>query len=128
MKRDMELVRKMLLAMEDQASYRTAYPLEIEGYAQDVIFHHAWLMQNAGLIACNAIGNPKPKDIAPQAAPVSIDWNGYEFLNASRDPTIWEKAKETLKDTGRDVGTVTLSVLTALLIDIARRSLGLPPE
>ena len=125
MKRDMELVRKMLLAMEEQDSYRTKYPLTIDGYDENTILHHAWLMQNAGLIACGEIGNPKPKDIAPQASPICINWEGYEFLANARDPEAWDKARAVLNDTGRDLSQVSLTVLTSILAEIAKKAVGL---
>lgn len=121
MKRDMELIRKILFAMEEQDSYRTKYPIEIEGYDQSTIFHHAWLMQNAGLIKCDPIGNPNTKTIEPKASPVCIDWAGYEFLEAARSQTIWNRAIHTVKATG--VG-MSFNVLYGLLKHYSNEKLG----
>lgn len=128
MKRDVELFRKILLSIEESDQIGTWEDYSVD---QDTFVGHVFLIEEAGLIEGIEIeDNPGPGE-SPNF--YYMGWlrltnAGHEFLNAVRDPTIWEKAKDTLKEAGRDVGTVTLSVLTALLIDIARKSLGLPPE
>ena len=122
MKRDMELVRKMLLVMEEQDSYRAKYPLKIEGYDQDVIFHHAWLMENAGLIFCLNI--PTTHEVPPQASPRCINWEGYEFLDAARDDAIWNAAMQKAKAVG---AALPFTVLAQLLMQMAKEKLGMTP-
>jgi hypothetical protein len=42
-----------------------------------------------------------------------ITWKGYEFIDAARDKTIWERTKTLLKDKG---ASVPFEVLQSLLI------------
>ncbi len=50
MKRDMELVRKILLAMAAHEHGYAPQPFTIAGYEQAVIGHHIWLMEQGHLI------------------------------------------------------------------------------
>lgn len=125
MKRDLELVRTILLKIEESDNFCAGYAFKVEGYAKEIVLHHCYLMHNAGLIVGDRIGCPDPFNIPQQATPVCIDWKGYEFLDACREPQAWEKAKGTLADAGRDLGNVTLGVLQGLLTRILANDIGL---
>jgi hypothetical protein len=80
MKRDMELVRKILLAMEAQPHGYTREPLTIPGYHPDTIGHHVWLMSDGGLIAAQNVTTVN--DASPVSIPLAILWKGREYLDA----------------------------------------------
>ena len=123
MKRDMELIRKILLLAECTEGQPDTASLLEEGYSETAIGFHYYLLGDAGLavtISVQSHGDPLPKHTL-----INISWAGYEFLDTCRDPTTWEKAKETLNDAGADLGNVTLDTLKALLIKIAATTLGL---
>src|SRR5437016_614225 len=121
MKRDMELVRKILLAIEEEPTGRAPRELKIEGYTDDEIGHHAYLMAEAGLIdGARVDGMHSP---SRQVHPTVITWAGHEFLAASRDESIWKKAMGIVKEKG---GAVTVGVLTQLLTNLVKNNLGLP--
>ncbi len=78
MTRDMELVRKILLAMQEHPDEEAAAVFAIPGYTHGRIGHHVWLMADGGLITAaeiTAVG-----DLSPISAPVAITWKGHEFL------------------------------------------------
>jgi len=107
MKRDMDLVRKILLAMEaDQPVIMTL------GYDPDVVGHHVWLMEQGDLITVSATSTHD--DVGPVALPCAITWKGHEFLDAVRDDTVWQLVKQ-------DQG---LSLPFALLHELALRILA----
>ena len=111
MKRDMDLVRKILIVMSENGS--GAYILwdaELSDYPTEQIFHHAHLMSQGGLI--DAADTSSLDSPLPTAIPLSITWNGHEFLDASRDETLLEKAK---KHVIKPTGGVAMSVLTEWL-------------
>jgi hypothetical protein len=113
MTRDMDLVRKILLAMAAGPGGYAPEPLEIEGYDQDTIQHHAYLMEQAGLItAVEATAQQSP---SPVAIPLSITWEGHEFLEKARDPTIWVRGLTLAKK----AGSVSFPILTKALTDVA---------
>jgi hypothetical protein len=121
MKRDMDLVRKILIFMSgnDQGP-NVKWEDAIPGYTQAQILHHAHLMSQGNLI--DTIDATSLDDFLPMALPVSITWNGHEFLDASRDETLWERAK---KHVIKPTGGVAMSVLTEWLKSQATAALVL---
>jgi hypothetical protein len=120
MKRDMDLVRKILLAMESHEHGFAPQPFSVEGYDDEQVGHHVYLMGEASLI--NAADATHMQSKSPTAIPRSITWEGHEFLEAARKPAIWDAAKRKLADAG--VGC-TIELLKHVLIAISKQSLGL---
>jgi hypothetical protein len=48
MQRDLDLIRKMVLAIEAAPSGWAPHPLEIEGYSRAQVGYHAYLLVNGG--------------------------------------------------------------------------------
>ena len=93
MKRDMDLIRKMLLAIEaDEHGF--APKIEIDGYTQGDIGYHAVLLGEAGLAIVSNITTFGAK--SPQAIVNRLTWEGHEFLDASRENQIWIAVLTTL--------------------------------
>jgi hypothetical protein len=124
MQRDMELVRKILLAMEAEPSGTGPMYPKIEGYDPDTVAYHIYIMGTGRLIECDP-GVAAREGEVRKASARNIMWDGYEFLNAARDQDTWEQAKETVKGAGRDLSTVTIGVLQGILTAIIARSMGL---
>ena len=124
MKRDMELIRELLLFFEEKTGPEHVGPGEIEigGYDPLAIHHHVLLLCEAGLLTCERITSSTTPERLVDALPFDLSWEGHEFLDAARDETIWSKAKELLKDKGMTVG---LAVLQALLVSLAKQRLSL---
>lgn len=118
MKRDMELVRAILLEMEEHQNPNTQIKVKGTGYSPDQINYHVKILAQAGLIeaedatSCNGIG----------WIPVSLTWEGHEFLEAAKNEGVWQKVKAQLKDRGM---TVPFSVIQELAIKIAAEYMGL---
>lgn len=111
MKRDMDLVRQILITMsENERGPNIKWAEALPDYAEDVILHHAHLMSQGGLI--DAIDVTSISHLLPVALPTSITWDGHEFLDSSRDPTVWDKAKKYVI---KPAGGVAMSVLTEWL-------------
>jgi len=53
-----------------------------------------------------------------------LTWAGHDFLDAARNDTVWNSAKEKLISVG---GSASLEILKALLVQTAKQLLGLPP-
>lgn len=121
MKRDMQLIRKLVLAIEDESTGYAPDNLNIDGYTPEQIGYHAYLIMDAGLakgIETGAYG-----DSSPSAILVNLTWAGHEFADAARDQTRWNKAMGIVQE---KAGTVTLAVLTQLLTSLMKGTLGLP--
>ena len=106
MKRDMELVRKLLfLAEEDGKDDELC-----EEYGQDVVAGHVAILLDAKLIVgevvCNEVGVPVASVI------LRLTWAGHEFLDNARNDTIWRGVISKVKSAAL---TVSFDVLAELL-------------
>jgi hypothetical protein len=123
MKRDMELIRKILLTVEAHEHGSIQDSIKVDGYTEEEVAYHCYLIGDAGL--ASVIDTTCLSSDGPEADISCLTWEGHEFLDAARDPTTWEAAKTTLQNAGKDLGNVTLAVLQGLLIETTKRSIGL---
>lgn len=121
MKGDMELIRKLVVALEEAPTGYAPDDLEIEGYTDEQIGYHAHLMIDAGLATGSNMTHIGSS--SPEAMLTSLTWAGHEFADAARDETRWKKAMGIVQEKG---GSITLSVLTQLLTTLMKGALGLP--
>ena len=124
MKRDMDLVRKILMTCADHEHGCAPQDLTIEGYSEEEIGHHVYLMMQAGLVK-GADVTTMSSD-SPEAIVTSVTWAGHEFLEASRDEGLWSKAKQAAGSSGGMVLDVLKSVLIGLATEAAKKAAGLP--
>lgn len=121
MKRDLDLVRQILQALEVQEVGRhPGSAFAIEERDQLEVMFHVHLMEQAGLVLAMRLGHVG--EPIPTAFPTSITWAGYEFLDASRDNKIWAKAKKHVIE---PAGSVSFSFLLEWLKAEAKNRLGL---
>ena len=120
MKRDLDLIRKIILSIEESESAQAPTHLAVEGYTEAQINYHAWLLVDAGL-AMGADTTHMESD-GPAAIITNLTWTGHEFAEAARNENRWKAAITTVKE---KAGTATVAVLTQLLAEYMKRSLGL---
>jgi DNA-binding transcriptional ArsR family regulator len=119
----MEVVRAILMAIEDEDQPWLADHPEVAGAEPFVVSSHIKLLRDAGLIEAvdvQTIDNPYPAFIR-----ISLTWSGHEFLDTVRDPEVWRRTKE---GAGK-VGSWSISILADLAkgYSLAKaRELGLP--
>jgi hypothetical protein len=118
MKRNMDLMREILLVCE-KYEHGFAPQIVIDGYSPEEIGYHVFLLGEAGLAEVEPISAMGAA--SPYARIKRLTWNGHEFLDASREKTIWEKTKTKVGE----IGGVALPLLMTLLADEAKRKLGL---
>ena len=114
MKRDMDLVRLILLEIEDKYRSTAIYDLAIDGYDTEMVAYHCKILYEAGLIS----------DYKAQYADNeiyvfgvgSLTWDGNDFLEKIRDDSQWKKVKETITKKGLPFVVDTIkSVANALI-------------
>src|SRR3546814_675347 len=99
MKRDMDLVREILLAIEKHPEPTVWGYLEIEGFELGPINAHLHLLDEAGYIRAAAAQDANtPYGYMMQDA--SLTWAGYEFLETIRDTEIWRLTKTGAEKVG----------------------------
>ncbi|RLI51233.1 MAG: hypothetical protein DRP09_19445 [Candidatus Thorarchaeota archaeon] len=98
MKRDMELIRKILLQIEKAPYQHTndTVNLEIEESTNDKINYHVLLLAEAELIEAISFSG----DDRVICFPTRLTWKGHEFLDLSRNEKIWNKVKSFLGEKG----------------------------
>ena len=122
MKRDIDLVRKLLIYFEEKPDDRIVKDLELEGYSKLEVQYHFILMDQAGLLRCEKEFSSSTPGRVIRVYPFSLTWQGHEFLEASRDNTIWNKAKDIVKS---KTGALSFELVKALLVNMAQDSLGI---
>ena len=115
MKRDMDLVRKILMRIEEQQNWCAHFDMTFEGHTEEVVSYNVMLMAEAGLI--KAIDMSGMSDLT--WFPRCLTWEGHEFLEAAKDETRWKHAKELMQKTGGFV----LEVAKPLLIELMKSQL-----
>ncbi|MCF6337055.1 MAG: DUF2513 domain-containing protein [Gammaproteobacteria bacterium] len=112
MKRNMDLIRSILLALEKVESAGKMQQLSIDGIAEEVLSYHVKLLFQAGLIeAHDASGVNDFKWY-----PVSLTWDGHEFIEAARNDTTWKNVTSQLIE---KTGGLVFEVLKGSLIKSA---------
>ncbi len=86
MKRDMDMIRRLVLALED------GYLNQLDGVDPLEYTYHAQLLIEAGL-AEGALA-PGQRGIPGAAVLWRLTWAGHDFADAIRNDTIWNSAKE----------------------------------
>ena len=103
MKRDLELSRELLLAMEESPSELSTNSLT-ERFEQpgEILAYHALLLEDAGLI--HAAVTPKSRKVHPQAAVLlRLTHEGHEFIESVRSDTTWNNLKQYVTKKGLEV-------------------------
>ena len=118
MKRDMELVRQILLAIEAYKDLKQDLKFEIEGYSEEQIMYHMKILADGGLIEAIDASTFEGICFIPQG----LTWSGYEFLDAIRNETVWKQTKEVVRDKG---GSLPFEVLKSLAIEFLKKFVGL---
>jgi hypothetical protein len=118
LKRDLNLVRKILLEIEKKEEPMGWIIPEIEVYSKSEICYHIKILAEADYI--DACDNSTPTSF--EWAAKNLTWEGHEFLDASRNETIWKKAKSIIQE---KMGTASFDVLKSLLVKTAATQLGL---
>ena len=119
-KRDLELIRKLVLAAEENATGYILNDIQIEGYTPEQIGYHSYLVIDGGLAQGEDITTHD--DTSPNWKILHLTSAGHDFADAVRDESTWRKATGLVKAQG---GSVTLDVMKQVLVSIIKNALGL---
>ena len=122
MKRDLDLVRKILIYYEEKDVDGMDRTIELEGYGESLINYHLLLMDEAGLLRCErSVSSSTPSRVI-RVYPFSLTWSGHEFLSSAKNDGLWSKAKSLSLD---KAGILSFDVMKDLLISLAKEKLGI---
>lgn len=122
MKRDMDLVRKIMLAVEASERPLDSTLIRIAGYTPDTITEHMRLLNEAGLIEGISAYSVEHR---LKWIELRLTWNGHDFLDAARSESIWT---ETVTEVRKKSGAVPFEVLKGLLMEAAHSTVRLPAD
>lgn len=118
MKRNLDLVRDILLHLESQESGFYYKSLILENYSKDETIYHIILMIENELIDGNI--HPVSGNSTPLVIVTRMTWKGHDFLEACRDNQRWKQAKEVFAN----VGGVTFEVAKDVLVQLMMKSVS----
>ena len=121
MKRDLDLVRQVLLQIEalpagPPAQYRTS---EID---DPVLLAHFELVIAAGLVNGKIARSQGTRGDVISIS--GLTWEGHEWIEMVRSQTVWNEIKSTLLQHG---GALTYELTKAVASKLLRARLALPP-
>ena len=119
MKRDLDLVRTLLLYFEAKPDDRVEECPSIEGYSELEVKYHLLLMDEADLLRCEREVTPTGRTI--YVLPMSLTWHGHEFLEAARNNEFWRRAKALVLAKS---GALSFEVLKSVLLLLSKQSVG----
>jgi hypothetical protein len=90
MKRDMDIIRKIVLTLRDSDTVIS----KVEGIPDNEYLVHAQLVIEAGLAEGNIAKSGHNLAIPGHVRLVRLTWPGQDFADAIKDDNIWNKAKE----------------------------------
>lgn len=119
MKRDMDLIRAILMKVEDQPAGEEIQNLADLGSDQATLAEHVWLLKKEHLVEAVFAGD------SPCLGCFSIQRltpAGHDFVVHARQSALWEKAKDTATKAG--VGA-TVDVMKNLLTGLAAKAISI---
>lgn len=118
MKRDMDLIRAILMKIEDQSAGEDVQDLSDLGRDQVTLAEHVWLLKQGGMIEAIFPGDSPSlgRFIIQRLTP-----DGHDFVAQARQSALWERAKDTATKAG--VGA-TVDVMKSLLTGLAAKAIA----
>ncbi|WP_339674791.1 DUF2513 domain-containing protein [Cyclobacterium marinum] len=100
MKRDLELIKKILLWLEeDDDPFNPKNTVFLKNVEKEEFYYHLKLLWQGELVEAKVINNNSGEYYYPTA----LTWEGHEFLDALKNDTAWAKLKKNVISKGRDV-------------------------
>ncbi len=120
MKRNLDLIRKLVLAVEDCPTGTVLDEIQIDGYTPEQIGYHSYLLVDSGLAEGIDVGTLS--DTSPNWLVQHLTSAGHDFADAARNESTWQKASDIVKE---KAGSVTLDVMKQVLIGLVKNTLSL---
>ncbi|ONA16682.1 DUF2513 domain-containing protein [Burkholderia pseudomallei] len=106
MRRDLDLIRELLLKLEAlpvpsaglQVIDGSEATVQVDGYTAEQIDYHLLLLEQAGFI--HAGGLDFGMRFGPGIGFQSLTWAGHDFLDSVRSSDVWDRAKQAASAAG----------------------------
>ena len=119
MQRDWELIRRILMEVENLPSGGITQSIQIEGVDSATVAEHIKLLVNKGFLD----GETYDLNAGSSGYVIKgISWEGHDFLENARNDTVWKRVMAESKAKGT---SMTMVVLNGLLTKAAQKYAGL---
>ena len=118
MKRDMELIRTVMLAAEKSKDPYELVDPKLEGHSETEVSYHIALLDDAGLLH----GQDRSAIGVFRWSAGALTWSGHEFVEAVRDESVW---KEALAISGMSDNGTVFGILQKALMQVLEKRAGL---
>jgi hypothetical protein len=121
MKRDWDIIRDVLLALEASPTPKThLHPEDLPQHDEQAAAYNMWLLEDSGYVQGKFLWSSSGNGEINSAIVLMMTNAGHELLNTIRNETAWTKIKDTFKTKGLDmtfdlVLTVGKKVMEAML-------------
>jgi hypothetical protein len=120
MRRDPDLIRAILLAIEADERCDVLRIPDVDGYPDEAVHFHARLLVEKGFLRTYF---PDRSRNQPWTC-IRLTWEGYDFLDNIRDPAIWRAVKRASVKIG-SWSIETLATVARAMIMARVEALGL---
>lgn len=118
MKRDMDLVRDILLMVEKADRALTSDDMHKLKQSDSLIDYHVELLTQHKFLDAEITHDWNNDIVGLNIA--GLTWEGQDFLEGMRNPTLWEKVKSTLKESGT---SASFEVIKFACVEVAKASI-----
>ncbi|EOG9062253.1 DUF2513 domain-containing protein [Vibrio fluvialis] len=119
MKRDMALIRRLLLSIEKHPDRISGF--NFDDYKPEDINYHVALLIDVGLLEGDYVRSYSSSSMAPARFVItSMTWAGHEFLDNLRQEDIWNVIKTKFKD---DSVATVIAMAKELAMNFAKKKL-----
>lgn len=121
MKRDMELIRTILVQVEErnETNMEDLLPEPADAEARARYGYHVQMLVDEGFLD----GVDASSMDGPAWLNLELKWRGHEFLSTLRDPTVWEKTKAVAGKAGGGGVQIMLEIGKTIITEAAKEQL-----
>ncbi|AOZ93638.1 DUF2513 domain-containing protein [Paenibacillus crassostreae] len=123
MKRDLDIIIQVLKYIEEHNTATNTIVVELEEYEteeeKENVQYQVQLLREAGYIEAKATLSPY------QFYVKTMTWKGHDFLDAARDQSVVEKAKDLVKRKGLEFSTLPIDIAKDYLVHTLKSMIGL---
>ena len=113
MKRDWDLIRKILLKLEEKADNTSFLENDVfDGVSPIIVNYHYKLLEQAGLITLEDLSDLDGENYVA----LSLTWQGHEFFDKIRSDNVWNKINNAAKAKSLDLSFDVIKSICATLI------------
>ncbi len=118
MKRDPDLIREILLKVEQSTEPLSLDDLNFSNYSPNEVYYHGNLLIEVGYL----VGRSQYDEGQSRFLLIRrLTWQGHDFIEAARSETVWKKAKEKMLP----LGNFVFELAKPILIEFIKQQLGI---